>query len=823
MEHIDFQFPYTPYAIQNEFMAALYETLSEGKIGIFESPTGTGKSLSLICGSLRWLKDQEAQGGQQPVQTVANNDNDDEPDWLRQFQVTNRVEQRHQELIKERRQALRERIRRIREGTKVDQSSSVQELARKRQRKSFQKSSSTQNKGQGNDDDEFILDEYESDQEQKSTKDDQSNLSKEVRELLAKMEEGKEQSTQQDSVQDEDYGPIKIYYASRTHSQLSQFVREIHKTSYANDVWSISLGSRKNMCIHKDIQKLKSVQRINDACLELQKKTTDKARCPHLLPKTDKFHWDEFRDHALAQVRDIEDLVKMGEQMGTCPYYGSRHSLRPAELVVLPYQHLLHASTRESLGISLKDSIVIIDEAHNVIETVTAIHTVVLTLNQIRTALSQLAMYMERYRSRLLGKNVAYIKQVMAIVKALIRILQPKPDQKKDRVLGVNEFVHLLNIDHMNMFKIEKYLKESRLAQKLNGFIDKQQQQEKDITASSSVVPTLTQIEAFILTLTNPDKDGRIVLTFGDNNPQVKYMLLNPAEVFEPIVRDAKSIILAGGTMEPVSDFTSFLFNGVPTGRIRHLSCGHIIPSNQMTAMTIDLGPSGKPFLFNFESRKDEKLMDELGLALVNLSNVIPDGVVCFFPSFTYLEQVYKRWAERDFLERLSKKKKVFKEPRENNHVEVVLREYAMQIDQIGGALLLCVVNGKMSEGINFSDRLGRGVIMIGLPFANAGSAELQEKIKYARQKGEIFSSSADAGKEYYENMCMRGVNQSIGRAIRHKNDYATIILLDQRYSTPRISNKLPKWIGDRVERHDKFGRAMGGIARFFRQFPNPS
>lgn len=61
-----------------------------------------------------------------------------------------------------------------------------------------------------------------------------------------------------------------------------------------------------------------------------------------------------------------------------------------------------------------------------------------------------------------------------------------------------------------------------------------------------------------------------------------------------------------------------------------------------------------------------------------------------------------------------------------------------------------------------------------------------------------------------------------LGRAIRHKNDYATIILLDQRYTTPRISNKLPKWIGDRVERYDKFGKAMGGITRFFRQFPSP-
>lgn len=74
---------------------------------------------------------------------------------------------------------------------------------------------------------------------------------------------------------------------------------------------------------------------------------------------------------------------------------------------------------------------------------------------------------------------------------------------------------------------------------------------------------------------------------------------------------------------------------------------------------------------------------------------------------------------------------------------------------------MLCVVNGKMSEGINFSDRLGRGVIMIGLPFANSNSLELREKIKYAALQG-----GKEAGAEYYENLCMRGVNQSIGRCI---------------------------------------------------------
>lgn len=40
----EFEFPFTPYNIQLDFMHQLYETIENGKIGIFESPTGTGKS-----------------------------------------------------------------------------------------------------------------------------------------------------------------------------------------------------------------------------------------------------------------------------------------------------------------------------------------------------------------------------------------------------------------------------------------------------------------------------------------------------------------------------------------------------------------------------------------------------------------------------------------------------------------------------------------------------------------------------------------------------------------------------------------------------------
>ena len=39
-ERKNFHHPYSPYDIQLQFMRALYTCIEEGKVGIFESPTG---------------------------------------------------------------------------------------------------------------------------------------------------------------------------------------------------------------------------------------------------------------------------------------------------------------------------------------------------------------------------------------------------------------------------------------------------------------------------------------------------------------------------------------------------------------------------------------------------------------------------------------------------------------------------------------------------------------------------------------------------------------------------------------------------------------
>lgn len=42
----NFNHPFQPYGIQIEFMKALYDCIQDGKVGIFESPTGEFCGLS---------------------------------------------------------------------------------------------------------------------------------------------------------------------------------------------------------------------------------------------------------------------------------------------------------------------------------------------------------------------------------------------------------------------------------------------------------------------------------------------------------------------------------------------------------------------------------------------------------------------------------------------------------------------------------------------------------------------------------------------------------------------------------------------------------
>jgi chromosome transmission fidelity protein 1 len=209
--------------------------------------------------------------------------------------------------------------------------------------------------------------------------------------------------------------------------------------------------------------------------------------------------------------------------------------------------------------------------------------------------------------------------------------------------------------------------------------------------------------------------------------------------------------------------------------------------------------------------------MIDLANAIFRVIQKIPDGVVVFFPSYSYLDKCSAAWKRLrsaapanspSFWDALLKVKPIFLESRgQTSDATTTSKEAAVNsvLDSYGaaiatgkgrGALLFAVIGGSLSEGINFNDALGRGVIVVGLPFPNPHSAEWKSKSQYISTKASSRGQDGKAAaRDFYENTCMRAVNQCVGRAIRHRNDFAAILMFDRRYSAPRIQAKLPRWI----------------------------
>ena len=74
-----------------------------------------------------------------------------------------------------------------------------------------------------------------------------------------------------------------------------------------------------------------------------QKKGQEKSTCPYYKSSL----INQLRDQSLLEVQDIEQMVVKGRQIGACPYYASRKAVDDAQVIVIPYNTLLHSSTRK--------------------------------------------------------------------------------------------------------------------------------------------------------------------------------------------------------------------------------------------------------------------------------------------------------------------------------------------------------------------------------------------------------------------------------------------------------------------------------------------
>ena len=550
-----YSFPFPPYEIQTQLMDAIYQVLDNRKIGVFESPTGTGKSLSIICATIQWIRDFEANNLNDLSETLKSLNSQIDRLDIESKLSSDWIEKQNQKLM----------INRQKEEV-VNELNRLEIKSQRNKCLSDRKNNSIIRK-------KFDLKHKNLNKKLKTDANCDSDLMSSDNEF----DENFVDYCSDEEVSDKNEIPLedpmfvrpKIYYCSRTHSQLSQFINEIKKTSYSRQerpLRTVPLGSRSNYCINDSVLKLNNSNLINEKCIELQNSGNSKTKCQMYK----KPLMTELKDEILSDALDIEDLIKLGKGVKACPYYSSRLAVPEAEIVIVPYNILLHRAQRESFGIVLKDNVVIVDEAHNLIETIHNIHSIELKASQVMDALTQVNLYLFKYKTRLSARNTMHIKQIVFILNELIKHFKTNIPTNSSSVYERLEFMIKLGIENLNLYKILDYCEKSKIARKLFGFCEKRKQislenkcedNKKNINGTSAFLARMKAnnikiktidsqtshsnaeedvktygsplyvIQEFLRALININTSAKIITNYDNNsylNSSLKYILLNP-------------------------------------------------------------------------------------------------------------------------------------------------------------------------------------------------------------------------------------------------------------------------------------------------------
>lgn len=92
----------------------------------------------------------------------------------------------------------------------------------------------------------------------------------------------------------------------------------------------------------------------------------------------------------------------------------------------------------------------------------------------------------------------------------------------------------------------------------------------------------------------------------------------------------------------------------------QRLEAMHIIDESQTWIGCVPNGPDGSTFIGNFKTMDAYSYQDDLARALLQIVLIVPAGVLCFVPSYGFLDKVVRRMQNTGVYEEITRRKKIF-------------------------------------------------------------------------------------------------------------------------------------------------------------------
>ena len=544
----------------------------------------------------------------------------------------------------------------------------------------------------------------------------------------------------------------RIIYMTRTISQSDQVMKELKAISKLRPISGITVTGRGKSCLlFKGTPGFEG-----DSSGLLARMCEDhkaKNKCPYCRNLKDKL--PDIETYCRNSFPRSDDFDEFCRKENVCPYEMRKLIMKGCDVVTVPYIHILSEDIRSNLlrNMDVEDDhiLLIIDEAHNLIDSARGQGSFRITMSDIANAIDE--------ATTMKGDPYLYegvkLSEFLQFLKRTVRSLANDKlgFQEKEKLLKPRELEETI----FNKFTITRGNFDLVLDQMTDlGEERMEKLLESGEVGVSYILELATNLRKW--TMTSDDSYIRAIKTDEDGGEYLSASCIDPFDVTY-FIRKQKGVIHMSGTLRPLEQYVKTL--ALPADTFTNTYPSPFPKENRKVVYLNDVTTRQQ------DMKKDPSIFSRMERKLAKMINAADMNTMVMFTSYRMMKDM-REYMERDV------HRPMYWEERNKSKNERALNQFRMGRDGV----FFTVISGSLSEGIDFpGDELSL-VIIVGIPYPppnleNMAMKDMFDK-KYGPGMGFRYVSEAPAA---------RKIKQAIGRLIRTETDRGIAVIMDNRAS----------------------------------------
>ncbi|MDV3278292.1 MAG: ATP-dependent DNA helicase [Nitrososphaerales archaeon] len=557
----------------------------------------------------------------------------------------------------------------------------------------------------------------------------------------------------------------RVVYACRTKRQIHRVVEELSRLQKKRPLRAASLSSKFDYCL---LKKRASRSVPQEAFGWYCGFNVSNNLCSYFLNVALLgAELDRAVESVANSIPPHPELLRRSESIHVCPYELVRLAAAEAEVVVVPYQYVLDPRSKPVLfdknAIEPSDSILVVDEAHNIRDFMRGIHSAKITLAEMEAAINEAeALLMDEAASSL-------------------RILKQEVEATMGRAAG-------WYIDRGSLLRRIAEERGGVWLQNLTFALNSCSTAAwRSITYEARLPSAVLKVGDFLLTLTSSESG---VLAKWDST--LGLIEPNPVKLLPDFLGGFRSSVLVSATVNPSSVFLRSLGLDSSSPEVYETQAESFV-----TVLTlIDTGVTTRYRL------RGPQMFSKIAAKITSVIEVVENGACVFVPSYALLDPIAELASKR------LPERHTVKEFRGMSN-----QDAADAVDSLAsqkGSVLFAVQGGRFSEGEDFRGDLIDAVFVVGLSLPPP-SPMLYAEYACLREAGE-----PDSFLMLSRLPALRKAFQAAGRHIRDPGKRGLVVLLDDRFDAKVVRELMPSWLRSDVRSGDFAPQEVQAIVRDF-------